>query len=86
MELAALIISVIALIAALAALTWLIAKQLSTHQIQMVPVDPFKGMESLAGSTVGSPMSEVFRELGDPIDKEELERLEEMRKKKGKMT
>lgn len=86
MELASLIISVIAFLIASASLIWHLAKQLSTHQIQMVPVDPFKGMESIAGNTVGSPMAEAFRELGDPIEKEELERLEAMRAKKGKMT
>lgn len=50
----------------------------------MVPVNPFEGMTG--DSPIGSPAADIFRELGDPIDKEELERIELMRQKKGKMT
>jgi hypothetical protein len=78
---AALIISVLALIIGLASLTWQLAKQLSTHKIQMVPVDPLQGWGQM-----GKPMVDEFKELGDDIDQEELERLALIRAKKGKMT
>lgn len=80
---AALILSIIALLMSMASIIWLLAKQFSTHQIQMVPVDPFK--DSLPGQ-IGKPFAEDFREIGDPVDSDELEHLEMLRKKKGKMT
>lgn len=81
MEVASVIISTLALIISIAALTWQMAKHFSTHQIQMVPIDPFKD-NSEPGGQVGKDFAEQFRDLGDPIDQEELERIAMMKKKK----
>lgn len=83
MDIAALIIAILALVASLTSLTWQLSKHFSTHVIQRELVDPFK--DSIGGQ-VGSPVMDMFRELGDPIDKDELERIELLRQKKGKMT
>ena len=74
MLIASLILSTIALICSLTSLTWLIAKQLSTHQIQMVPVDPFKslGFENPLAGKMGKDPMEDFREIGTPIDEEQI--------------
>jgi hypothetical protein len=83
MNIAALVISIISLIASLGCLVIMLAKNyFSTHQVQMVPVDPFKAMEEGFPSEIGKAMKNPFREIGDPIDDEELEHLENLRKKK----
>ncbi len=72
MEIAAIILSTISLILSIACLCWLIGQKLSTHQVQMVAVDPFKdGMPS----EIGKKIFDEFRDIGDPIDQDELERL-----------
>ena len=56
----------------MASLTWLLAKHFSSHNIQMVPIDPFKdGMPQ----EMGKKIFDEFRDLGDPVDQDELDRL-----------
>lgn len=82
MEIASLIISVLALIGSLACLTLMLAKNFfSSHTVQMVPVDPMKDLMS-SMPEIGREMGNQFRDLGDPIDEEEREYLENIRKKK----
>lgn len=68
MILACLIISTMSFLMSTAALVWLLAKHLSTHNIQMVPVDPFKNEFGPMGK---DPLKD-FREIGDPIDPDDL--------------
>ncbi|HEY8272151.1 MAG TPA: hypothetical protein VIG33_14775 [Pseudobdellovibrionaceae bacterium] len=82
MELAAFIIAVIALIVSLASLTWLIAKQLSTHQVQLVPVDPFAQFDPGKVGAKTSPMGDDFKELGEPLSPEEKEYFDKLKAKK----
>lgn len=72
MILAAIILSTISLIMSMASIIWLLAKQLSTHKVSMVPIDPFK--DSFPKEMGKNPMDE-FRDLGEPIDQEEFEYL-----------
>lgn len=72
MELAAIILSTISLILSMACIIWMLAKHFSTHQIQYVPLDPFK--DSLP-KEMGKDQLEDFRDLGEPIDQEEFEYL-----------
>lgn len=68
MELAALIISILALICSVASLVWLGAKELSTHTVQLTPI------ESLIGEKgQGRPMESAFKEIGDELSTDELE-------------
>ncbi len=86
MEAAALIISTLALIISVLCISLMLAKNFfSTHQVQMVPVDPMKDLGLGMGSEIGSKMFDPFREIGDPISREELDHLEMMKAKKGKM-
>lgn len=72
MEIAAIILATISLIMSMASLTWLLAKHFSSHNIQMVPIDPFKdGMPQ----EMGKKIFDEFRDLGDPVDQDELDRL-----------
>jgi hypothetical protein len=72
MIIAALILSIISLILSIASIVWLLAKQLSTHQVSMVPIDPFK--DSFP-KEIGKEQLDDFRDLGEPIDQEEFEYL-----------
>lgn len=67
MQEASLILSIISLIMSIAAICWLIGKQLSTHSVQMVPIDPFKNnpMFSESGETgqMGTKFAEQFRDF-----------------------
>jgi hypothetical protein len=78
MELAAIIISTISLLLSMASIIWLLAKQLSTHNIQMVPVDPFKDMTE--PSQIGKNFMDEFRDLDNPITADELASLAKRRK------
>ena len=60
MELASIILSTIALVISLACLVWLLAKQLSSHQITYV--DP---MANMTQSKVGESIFDQFREIGE---------------------
>lgn len=83
MDIAALVLSIIALLASGSCLVIMLAKNFfSTHQVQMVPVDPFKEMGDGFPAEIGKAMKNPFRELGDPIDQEELDHLENLRRKK----
>ena len=63
MEIASLILSSIALVCSLASLTWLIAKQISSHSVQLVPVDDvFKGKKA-------ESFFDQFKEIGDKTPK-----------------
>lgn len=80
MEVASLILSVISLVLSIVAIVWLLSKQLSTHKIQMVPIDPLKEMGE--PNQMGNNLFDAFRELGDPVDSDELEQLELLRQRK----
>lgn len=76
MELAAIILSVISLLASLACLVIMLAKNFfSTHQVQLQPVD-FSGEPS----QIGKPFQDAFREFDAPLLAEELEALAKRKK------
>lgn len=78
MELAAIILSVIALISSLACLVIMLAKNFfSTHQIQLQPVN--FGPEG-EPSQIGKPFVDQFREFDAPLLAEELEALAKRKK------
>jgi|WetSurMetagenome_2_1015567.scaffolds.fasta_scaffold1141351_2 hypothetical protein len=81
MDIASLIISIVSLLLSISSLVWLLAKQLSSHTIQYV--DPFagKGQDPLT-EQMGKDPTKEFRELGEPLDDDEISYMEEMRKKK----
>lgn len=64
MIIAALILSIIALIISIACLCWLIGKQLSSHQITYLPADNF--------APLAKPMGNDFAEIGDPMPEEKI--------------
>lgn len=81
MTIAALIVSTLALIISVICISIMLAKNFfSTHQVQMVPIDPMKGMNF---GEVGKSMTDPFRELGDDVTPEELEEIGMMKTKKG---
>lgn len=82
MELAALILSVISLISSLACLVLMLAKNFfSKHSLQMIPMDPFKSDLTEPGQ-IGNNLFDGFRDLGEPVDSEELEQIERLRTRK----
>lgn len=73
MDLAALILSILSLIASLTCLVLMLAKNFfSTHQIQFQPVDPFKGFDGMPFETGGKDPFDAYRDIGDPITEDEL--------------
>ena len=64
MIIAALILSIISLIMSIACLVFLLAKQLSTHQVQLVPADNF--------APLSKPMGNDFAEIGDQMPEEKI--------------
>ena len=79
MDIAALIISTLALICSVACLVIMLAKNFfSTHVIQTQMVDPFKEM---MGSEMGRPQMDQFQDF-DAMDEDDIERLKEMAKKR----
>lgn len=81
MDLAAIILSTISLVCSLALLVVFLAKNVfSKHSVQMVPMDPLKDMTE--PGQVGNNLFDGFRDLGDPIDSEELEQIERLRTRK----
>ena len=77
---AALILSVIALILSIVSLTYNLAKHFSTHNVQLVPMKtPFDDGNPLE---MGKSILDQFREIGDPIDDEELEKFKALKKAK----
>lgn len=81
MEIAAIILSVISLVCSLALLVIFLAKNVfSTHKIQFQPIDPLRDMTE--PGQVGNNLFDSFRELGEPVDSEELAELERLRTRK----
>lgn len=79
MEIASLILSIVSLLASLGCLVIMLAKNFfSTHQVQMVPVDPFK---DLMGQEIGKPQLDPFQDIDLPLSQEEID---EIRGKKAK--
>lgn len=73
MEIAALILSIISLLASLACLVLMLAKNFfSTHQVQLQPVDPFA---NLFPSEMGKGKMDPFQDIDLPLDEEEIEAL-----------
>lgn len=75
MELAALILSVMALLMSSASIIWLLAKQLSTHQIQMVPAE---SLVPAPQNITADPIGDLYRDFdrphimkNEPLDKDE---------------
>lgn len=72
MELAALILSVIALLIGGASLVWQLAKQLSTHQVQLVPMQT--ELDAIAGPKA-DPIGDIYRDFDrpkvEPLSKDE---------------
>jgi len=79
MELASVIISVIALLLSMASLVWQLAKHFSSHTIQYVPAP--MPQDEIGGGISKDPMKE-FREIGAPLEEDELQYMEEMKLKK----
>lgn len=80
MDIAALILSVIALLCSASCLVIMLAKNyFSSHQVQMVPVggDPIS-------SEIGRDMFDSFKDIGDPLTDTEKEELELRRQKLNK--
>lgn len=70
MEIAALILSVLSLILSVFCVSVMVAKEwFSSHVVQMVPVD---SVAPQAGGQ-GRPLTEPFKEIGDPMTEEEME-------------
>ena len=82
MDMAALIISVFSLMVSLVSLIWILAKQFSTHNIQMVPVDPFSAPYNGMVGAKTSPIGDDFKELGDPLSEDEQEYFNKLNAKK----
>jgi len=82
MDIAALILSIIALLASLTCLVLMLAKNFfSKHTLTYV--DPLKDMKDLTEpGQVGNNLFDAFKELGDPVDSEELEQIERLRTRK----
>lgn len=75
MEIAALILSVIALLCSGGCLVIMLAKNyFSSHTVQLQPVDPFKDMFP---SEIGKPKMDPYRDLDESImmDQEEIDAL-----------
>ena len=73
MDIAALILSVIALLCSAGCLVVMLAKNFfSTHSVQMVPVDPFKDM--MPGE-VGKGQMDPFRDVDLPLTQEDIDKL-----------
>jgi hypothetical protein len=81
MEIASLILSIIALILSIASIIWQVSKHLSSHTIQYV--NPFDGKtQDPLSEAMGKDPKKEFREIGDPLDEDELEYIERMKEKK----
>jgi hypothetical protein len=73
MDIAALILSILALISSLACLVLMLAKNFfSTHQVQLQPVDPFA---NLFPSEMGKPKMDPFQDIDIPLDEDDIDQL-----------
>lgn len=79
MDLAALIIGTLAFVVSISHLVWSLSKHFSTHTIQREFIDPFKDS---VPSQAGKDFLDAFREIDHPVDQDELEQLELLRKRK----
>jgi len=80
MEVASVIISTLSLIISILCICLMLAKNFfSSHTIQYV--DPFKGNDPI-NSEIGSKLFSEFRDIGDPIDSDELDLMKDKLKKK----
>lgn len=70
MILSSFILSIFAFLVSTACLVWLLAKHFSTHSIQYV--DPLKSLGLGDDMPMGKSLKDEFREIGDPIDEDEL--------------
>lgn len=67
------VFSLIAMICSLACLVIMLAKNFfSTHQVQMVPVDPFKDMMP---SEIGKGQMDPFQDIDLPLTQEDIDKL-----------
>jgi len=72
-DIAALILSVIALLCSIGCLVIMLAKNFfSTHSVQMVPVDPFKDMMP---SEIGKGQMDPFQDIDLPLTQEDIDKL-----------
>lgn len=73
MDIAALILSILALISSLACLVLMLAKNFfSTHQVQLQPVDPFA---NLFPSEMGKGKMDPFQDIDLPLDEDDIDQL-----------
>lgn len=73
MEIASLILSVIALLFSIANLVVMLAKNFfSTHQVQLQPVDPFANMFP---SEIGKKKLDPFEDIDLPLDEDDIAEL-----------
>jgi len=71
MEIAALILSVLSLLASLTCLVLMLAKNFfSTHQVQLQPIDPFDGMFP---KEMGKNKFDMFQDLDAPLNEDEID-------------
>ena len=83
MLIASFIFSIFAMLASLACLVIMLAKNFfSTHTVQYV--DPLANMmgQNNIPSEIGQTLGDHFREIGDPVSDEELEYLENLKKRR----
>lgn len=86
MELASLIISILALLIGGSSLVWQLAKHFSTHKIQMVPVDVATGQMAPSPATkqIGRKLGAEYRDFETGITDAERAELETRLKLKNK--
>lgn len=84
MDIAALIISTLALIIGVACIAIMLGKNFfSTHQVQMVPAEnPMKGLMEMLSPDIGQDIGKQYRDIDQPVTDEELEHLENLKNKR----
>ena len=83
MELAGVILSTISLVISIICLVLMLAKNFfSTHNVQMVPVNPMEDFAKVMGGEIGGNMADPYRDLGEPISQEEIDRLHDAQEKR----
>lgn len=79
MDIAAIIISVISLMLSIFCVIIMVSKEwFSSHQVQLVPID--QALDSKGGQ--GRPMTESYREIGEPLTEDEMQFFDLTNKKK----
>ena len=83
MQIASLILSIIALLASLGCLVIMLAKNyFSTHVVQMQPVNPMGDMMEQFSKEIGKTLGNPYREIDDPIDEQERDYIEQIKNKR----